>query len=121
WDEMGLASLGEWQLDDVEVFGGDGWLEDLPRLLDHLADVVAGGDVDQRQQLHVRLGGDGGRLTDGRVPGLGGALHLLLGEGGIVDQQVGVGGGGDGGGAGRAVAGDHDRAAAAARAHHPVG
>ena len=118
---MRVSSLGEGNLDLVEVFGGDGRLEDLLRLLEHLADVVAGGDVDEGEQLHVGLGGDGGGLADGRVAGFGGPLHLLLGEGGVMDEQVGVGRGGDGGGAGRAVAGDDDGAARTARSHHPVG
>src|SRR3954463_11357972 len=118
---MGLTSLGERQLDHVEVFGGDRRLEDLFCLLDHLAHVVAGGDVDEGEQLHVGLGGDGGCLPDGRVAGFRRALDLLLGEGGVVNQQVGVGGRGDGGGARRGVAGDRERAARPARPHHPVG
>ena len=40
---------------EVEVAGGDGGLEDLAGLLEHLADVVAGGDVDQGEHLHVGL------------------------------------------------------------------
>src|SRR3954470_15234828 len=101
---MGFSSLGEGQIDDVEVFGGDGGLEDLFRLLDHLADVVAGGDVDEGEQLYVCLGGDGGGLADGRGAGIGGPLGLLLGERGVVDEQVGVGRGRDGGWARRRVA-----------------
>src|SRR4051812_3729808 len=118
---MGLTSLGERQLDHVEVFGGDRRLEDLFCLLDHLAHVVAGGDVDEGEQLHVGLGGDGGCLPDGRVAGFRRALDLLLGEGGVVNQQVGVGGRGDGGGARRGGAGDRERAARPGRAHHPGG
>src|SRR6476660_8892500 len=53
------ARGGEGELDDVEVFGGDGGLKDLFCLLDHFADVVAGGDVDEGEQLHVRLGSNG--------------------------------------------------------------
>jgi hypothetical protein len=52
------------------------------------------------------------------VPGFGGALDLLLGEAGIVDQQLGVGSGGDRRWRGRGVAGDHDRASGSRRAHH---
>ena len=54
--------------------------------------MVAGGDVDQGEHLHVGLAGDRGGLADGRVAGVGGALGLLLGEAGVVDQQLGVGG-----------------------------
>ena len=112
-DELGVAPLRERDLDQVEVAGGDGGLEDLLGLLEHLADVVAGGDVDQGEHLHVGLAGDRGGLADGRVAGFGGALDLLLGEAGVVDQQLGVGGGGHGRRAGRGVAGDDDRAARA--------
>src|SRR3954468_22882533 len=52
WDEARLPTLGKGQLDHVEVTRGHGGLEDLVRLLDHLADVVAGGDVDEGEQLH---------------------------------------------------------------------
>ena len=110
-DQLGLPALGEGDLDHVEVARGDSRLEHLARLLQHLADVVAGGDVDEGEHLDVRLGGDRGRLADGRVAGFGGALGVLLGEAGVVDEQVGVGGGGDRRRRGRGVAGDHDRAA----------
>src|SRR3982751_2496365 len=42
-NEMGCSSLWEGELDLVEIARGDGWLEDLFCLFDHLADVVAGG------------------------------------------------------------------------------
>ena len=77
--------------------------------------------MDQGEHLHVRLAGDGGGLADGGVAGLGGALDVLLGEAGVVDQQLGVGGGGHGGRAGRGVAGDDDGAARPARADHVLG
>jgi hypothetical protein len=41
-NQIRLATLGEGQLDHVEVARGDGRLEGLLRLLDHLAHVVAG-------------------------------------------------------------------------------
>src|SRR5437868_3354852 len=80
WDELGFSSLRKWQFDLVEVFGGYYRLEDGLRLLDRLADVVAGGDVDEGEELYVGLGGDGGGLAEGRVAGFGTALGLLLGE-----------------------------------------
>src|SRR6476620_4011100 len=120
-DELGFSSLREGEFDDVEVFGGDGGLEDVAGLFDHLAYVVPGGDVDEGEQLYVGLVGDGGGLGDGRVAGLGGALDLRLGEGGVVDQEVGVGCGGDGRGAGGVVPVNHDRGPGPPRAHHRVG
>ncbi len=77
--------------------------------------------MDEGEQLDVRLGGDRGRLAHRRVAGLGGALGVLLGEAGVVDEQVGVGGGGDRLRRGRGVAADHDRAAVPARPHHLLG
>src|SRR6187455_1614626 len=47
WDQVGVSSLRERQFDLVEIFRGYDRLEDLPCLLDDLADVVAGGDVDE--------------------------------------------------------------------------
>ena len=77
--------------DLVEITGGDASAEDLARLLEHLADVIAGGDVDEGEHRHVGLGGDRGGLADRRVAGFGGALGLLLGEAGVVDEELGVG------------------------------
>ena len=85
--------------------------EHLLGLLEHRADVVARGDVDQREQLHVGLRRHRRRLADGRVPGFGRPLDLLLGEAGVVDQQLGVGGGGDRRRRGGGVAGEDNRCA----------
>ena len=117
-DQLGLAALGEGDLDDVEVARSDGRLEDPARLLQHLADVVAGGDVDEGQHLHVRLGGDGGCLADGRVAGFGGPLRPLprrrrsRGPAARRRQRPRPCS------ARRGVAGDHDGAAGAAGTHH---
>ena len=73
--------------------------------------MVTGGDVDQGQQLDVGLAGDRGGLGEGPVPGFGGALDLLLGKAGVVDQQLGVGGSGDRRRRGSGVASEDDRAA----------
>ena len=79
-DQPRLAALRERDLDHVEVARRLGGRELLARLGQHLADVVARGDVDQGEQLHARLARQLGRLAGGRVAGLGGALDLLVGE-----------------------------------------
>src|ERR1044072_2274476 len=70
--ENGLAALGEGNLDQVEVARGDDGLEHFPCLLQHLADMIPRGDVDQGEELDFGLARDGGGLNDGRVAGLGG-------------------------------------------------
>ena len=86
----GAAALGKRDLDDVEVARRLGRRELLARLGEHLADVVARGDVDQGEQPHARLPGQLGRLAGGGVAGLGGALGLLVGEARVVDEQLGL-------------------------------
>src|SRR3954451_352673 len=91
WDEGRLSALGEGDFDDVEIPRRHARLKDVAGLVEDRADVVAGGDVDQREHLYVGLAGDGGGLAHGRVAGVGGSLHLLLGEAGVMDEEVGVG------------------------------
>ena len=117
-----VAPLGEGDLDHVEVARRERRLEDLAGLLEHVFDVVAGGDVDEGEHLHLGLAGDRRRLADGRVAGVERALGLLLGEAGVVDEQLGAPGRLDGRPARRGVAGDHDRPARArARPSPPPG
>ena len=54
-DQPRLAALGEGHLDEVEVARRVGARERLARLGEHVADVVARRDVDQREQLDARL------------------------------------------------------------------
>ena len=65
WDQGRLSSLGEGDFYVVEVARGDARLEYVPGLVEDRADVVAGGDVDQGEHLHVGLAGDCCGLADG--------------------------------------------------------
>src|SRR3954453_16334097 len=92
-DEVGLALLGERDLDGVEVARDLGGREGLTRLLADLAPAVARRDVRQREQAHLRVARQRRRLARGRVPGLSRALGLLVGERRLVDEHVGLVGG----------------------------
>jgi hypothetical protein len=50
---------------------------------------MAGREVREREQSDLGLERERRRLRGGRVSGLGGALAILLGEGGLVDEEVG--------------------------------
>ena len=95
--ELGLAALGQRDLDRVEVAWDLGGGEDVARLVADLSAGVARGEVRQREQADLGVGGDLGRLARGAVQGLGGALGVLVQERRLVDEQVG------------AVCGDDDR------------
>ena len=79
--------------------------------------VVAGGDVDQGEQLRPPPRGRPRPPGRGRVAGVGGALRLLLGEARVVDQQLGAARRPRASLAGRGVAGD--RRACGPRATRP--
>ena len=71
--------------------------------------------------MHARRGRQLPRLGGGRVARLGGALGLLLHEGRLVHQQVGLPRHEAGHVARGGVAGEDDLAAAARLPHHLVG
>src|SRR4051794_338472 len=120
-DERGLAALGERDLDRVEVARDDHVLERRAGLFADLARKVAGGDVHKREQLDLGVGGQLGGLASGGVSGLAGALAVVLAEGRLVDEHVGVIGV-DLGGLGRlGVAGVDDPAARTVLANDLVG
>src|SRR4051794_39458422 len=83
-DQGRLAPLGERDLDEVEVARRDRRGERLAGLVEDGLDVVAGGDVDEGEQLDGGLTGQRRRLACSRMAGLGGALCLLLGEARVV-------------------------------------
>ena len=117
-DELGLAPLGERNLDRVEVAREHGPREDRARLVADEADRVAGREVREREHRHAGLPGECGRLGRGRVAGLGRPVVLLLGERRLVQQQVGLVAGDLQRLAGRGVARDNDLAPRARRPEH---
>src|SRR4029077_3830413 len=119
--ELWFSTLWEGELDQVEGARGDSGLEYLASLLQHFADVIARRNMDQGQELDFGLAGYSGGLADGGVAGVGGALGLLLGEAGVVDEQLPSLAGLTRRPAGSRVAGDDDRAAGARLAHHRAG
>ena len=74
--------------------------------------------MDRGEHLHLGIAGDGGGLADGRVAGRERALGLLLGEAGVVNEEVRPAGGLDRCRRGAGVAGDRDRPPGAALPHH---
>ena len=88
--------------------------------LAQLAAGVAAGDVGQREQPHLGVARQLGRLAGGAVGGLARALGLLLGEGRLVDEHVGLVGRDRERLAGRRVAGDDDLAALPRRRPSPA-
>ena len=92
-----------------------------PGLVAHLAAGVARRDVREREHVHAGRGGQLRRLGGGRVARLRGALGVLLHEGRLVHQQVGLPGHEARHVARRGVAGEDDLAAAARLPHHLVG
>ena len=87
---VGVAALGERDLDHVEVARHDRVREKLARLAQHLRAEVARGEVRQREHAHARGRGDLRSLARGRVRRLLRALALLLAEGRLVDEQLGA-------------------------------
>ena len=65
--------------------------------------------MDEGEHLHPGLAGDRGRLADSRVAGVERALGLLLGEAGVVDEELGAPRRLDRRLTGAGVAGDDDR------------
>jgi hypothetical protein len=92
-------------------------VEHRPRLVADLAAAVARGHMRQREQAHLGVPRQPGRVPGGRVSRLHGAIALLLGERGLVDEQVRPVRG-DPHGVGRCgVAGDDQLAPRPRRAH----
>ena len=77
--------------------------------------------MDQGQHLHPGLARHGGGLANGGMARVGGALRLLFGEAGVVDEQLGAAGGLGRRLARRGVAGDDHGAAGARLPHHVLG
>src|SRR5664280_1122114 len=94
-EQSRLASLLEGQIDDIEVPRYDRFREQLARFAQHLGPEVASRDMGQREHLDAGCERDLRRLRGGRVVGLLRALALLLAEGGLVDEQIGIAGGFD--------------------------
>src|SRR3954453_10891457 len=88
--ELGLALLGERDLDRVEVARDDSALEHRARLVADLAAAVARRDVGQGEEAHVGLQRDLRCLAGGAVVRLDRAAALLLDERRLVDEHVGA-------------------------------
>src|SRR5687768_9548457 len=76
-EEARSAPCLERNLDDIEVLRNDRLGEDGARLARHLAAEIARRQVRQRQQAHVGLARELGRVERGRVGRLPGPLLLL--------------------------------------------
>src|ERR1700722_16839546 len=75
-NQLGLAALGERQLDRVEVTWNDGPLEQFARLVADHGWRMAGGDVVERQHRHLGLPRDRRRLLGGGVTVFEGAVRF---------------------------------------------
>src|SRR5436190_16614108 len=89
-DQLGLALLRERHLDRVEVARDLGVREDRARLLAYLPAAVPCGQMRQREQTDLGVAGERGGLARGRVPGLLSPLGLLVDEGRLVHEDVGL-------------------------------
>src|SRR5207237_470037 len=81
-------------LDRVEVARQQRAREDRSCLVAELSGRVPRREVVERERGYLGLTGERGGLARGGVTGLGGAVVLLLGDRGLVDEYVGPVGGG---------------------------
>src|SRR5664280_1958465 len=120
-DQSRLASLLEGQFDDIEVPRHYRRGEQLTSFAQHFGPEVARRDVSQRK--HPDAGGKSHLcgLRRRRVTRLLGATCLVLAEGGLVDEQIGVRGRLDHGAGRRGITRDHQLAPGSGRAKHLLG